>query len=96
MDAMHSGKRKYVRAEINSPGKIIRLNGLRLAKNIGCTVINISEGGALLHADAPVTDAEFYLELNSESSSLRLCSLVRRLHGNYIGVQFVTSAGRYK
>jgi len=96
MDTMHSGMRKYARADINSLGKIIRLNGLRLAKNISCTVINISEGGALIHADAPVSDPEFYLELNSEPSRLRLCSLVRRLHGNYIGVQFITSVGKYK
>ena len=93
----YSDKRKDVRVEINAPGKIIRLNGLHLAKTIGCTVLNISEGGALIHADTPVTDQEFYLELNNESSKLRLCTVLRRLHSNnYIGVRFVTSAGRYK
>lgn len=93
---MYSDKRKHVRVEINTPGTIIRLNGLRLAKIMSCTVIDISEGGALLQTKAPVTDQEFYLELDGELGNLRSCFVLRRLHGNYIGVQFVTSAGKYK
>ena len=94
---MYNDRRKDVRVEINAPGKIIRLNGLHLAKIISCTVLNISESGAFIHAEAPVTDQEFYLELDGEASNLRLCSVLRRLHNsNYIGVQFVTSALIYK
>jgi hypothetical protein len=92
---MDSDRRRDVRVVINAPGKIIRLNGLHLAKTIWCTVVNISESGALIHAEAPVPDQEFYLELDSEASNLRLCTVLRRLHNsNYIGVRFVTSAGK--
>jgi hypothetical protein len=87
-------RRKDARVEIDAPGKIIRLNGLHLAKAISCVVLNMSEIGALIHADTPVADQEFYLELDSESSNLRLCSVVRRFNcSNYVGVRFVTSAG---
>lgn len=96
MNTIYVDKRKNERMEINTPGKIIRLRGLRLARSISCVVINISEGGALIQADVPVADAEFYLELNSELGSLRLCSVVRRLHSNFIGVQFVAAAEKYK
>src|ERR1700677_2819527 len=92
---MDRDRRKDVRAVIDAPGKIIRLNGLHLAKTIRCTVLNISDSGALIYAEAPVTDQEFYLELDSESSNLRLCSAIRRLNNsNYIGGRFVTSAGK--
>jgi c-di-GMP-binding flagellar brake protein YcgR len=94
---MYRDRRKDVRAVINAPGKIVRLNGLHLAKTIRCTVVNISEAGALIRAEAPIADQEFYLELDSESSNLRLCSVLRRLHNsNYLGVRFVTSAGKYE
>jgi hypothetical protein len=94
---IYSDKRKDDPEEINAPGKIIRLNGLHLAKTISCTVIIISADGALINADVPVTDQEFYLELYGESSNLRLCSVLRRFHNsNYISVRFVTSAGIYK
>jgi PilZ domain len=93
---MYSDKRRYARVEIKAPGTIIRLNGLRLAKIMSCTVIDISEGGALIQTKAPVTDQEFYLELDSEPGNLRSCFVLRRLHGNHIGVRFVTSAGKYK
>jgi hypothetical protein len=94
---MYGDKRRDARVEINAPGKIITLNGLHLARNISCTVVNISESGALIHADAPVSDQEFYLELYNGSSNLRLCSVIRRLHNsNYLGVRFVTSSSVYK
>jgi PilZ domain len=94
---MYSDKRKDVRVEINAPGKIVRLNGLHLAKSVNCVVINISEGGALIHAESPVTDQEFYLELDGDPNNLRLCSVLRRLHSSkYIGVRFVMSAGIHK
>jgi hypothetical protein len=88
-------KRKDVRVEINAPGRLIRLNGLHLAKTVSCVVLNISETGALIQTDVPVTDEEFYLELNDVSSNLRLCTVIRRLHNSkYIGVRFVTPAGK--
>jgi hypothetical protein len=94
---IYSDKQKDVRGEINAPGKIIRLNGLHLAKTISCTVIILSKDGAIINTEAPVTDQEFYLELHDESSNLRLCSVLRRFHNsNYISVRFVTSAVIYK
>ena len=94
---MYSDKRRYVRIEVNAPGKIITLKGLHLARSFRCTVVNVSEGGALIHTDIPVVEEEFYLELYDGLSDLRLCSVIRRLHNsNYLGVRFVTSASVYK
>ena len=80
-------QRQWPRVEINSPGTIVILHGLRIAKTIPCTVINVSEGGALLSLFAEITESEFYLEIDKFPEIRRSCSVVRR-NGKTLGVRF--------
>ena len=97
MDTTYSDKRKYTRFAVNALGTIIRISrGLRIGKTISCNIIDISEGGAYIDAQSPVTDTEFYLGRNTEPGHLRLCSVVRRVFKDKMGVQFVVAAGAGK
>src|SRR3569833_1179036 len=77
MTIRHAEHRKNPRIEINAPAKILAISGgLRIRKSIDCTVINISEGGALLLAKQRINDAEFYLELQTHRADLHRCCVV--------------------
>ena len=83
-------QRKWPRLEINAPGKIVMITRrLRVRKEIGCIIVDISEGGAQLAATSPIDCDEFYLEMNETPGRLRLCSVVRRLNDSRVGVRFV-------
>ena len=81
-------QRQFPRIEINAPGKITAVSGgLRIAKSIPCTVVNISEGGALLSFAHPMLETDFYLELDKKPAFRASCCVVRRV-GNNVGVKF--------
>ena len=96
MKVAYEDKRKYPRIEAQAPATIITIGrGLRVGKQVGCKIVNISEGGALIEAESPVTEGEFYLEMKALPQNLRLagvlrlCSVRRRVASNVMGVQFV-------
>jgi hypothetical protein len=96
MRVVYEDKRKYRRVEANAPGTIITIgSGLRVGKQIGCRIVNISEGGALIEAESPLNETEFYLEMKALppnlrlAGTLRLCAVMRRVTSNLLGVQFV-------
>ncbi len=80
-------QRQFPRIEINTRAKITVVRGLRIAKSIPCTIINISEGGALLAFKNPMSETDFYLELDKTPAIRKSCSVVRCL-GNTVGVKF--------
>ncbi len=83
-------RRRSPRVEINASGKLILLtHGLRIKESIKCTVIDISQGGALIEAVSTVGDQEFYLEIDNDPGNLQLCSVVRRLSDRTVGVKFI-------
>ncbi len=82
--------RKWPRLETNASAKIIIMSkGLRIKNILNCTVVNISEGGALISAHSPIVVDEFYLEENHAPNSLHLCSVVRRESLFKVGVRFI-------
>jgi PilZ domain len=82
--------RKWPRLEINAPAKIIVMStGLHIKETLDCKVINISEGGALVVAESPITASEFYLEESGARETLHLCSVVRRESKFKVGVRFL-------
>jgi c-di-GMP-binding flagellar brake protein YcgR len=90
MSSWYIERRKWPRFEINAPAKIVMItHGLRVKKEITCTVLDISEGGAQLLATAPIECEEFYLETDASPGASRLCSVVRRVSDSRVGVKFV-------
>lgn len=89
MSVRFADKRKSPRVEINATAKIIAMSGLRVKETVDCRIVNISEGGALIIADRPITHSEFYLEVDRERGVLYLCSVVRRESTSKVGVRFI-------
>jgi hypothetical protein len=82
--------RKWPRLETNAPAKIIIMSkGLHIKDILSCTVINMSEGGALISTHSPIVVSEFYLEENHAPDCLHLCSVVRRESLFKVGVRFI-------
>jgi len=90
MGTWYVEQRKWPRVEINAPGKIIMLSrGLRVKEEVGCVIVDISDGGAQLSANSPIEEKEFYLEMDQAPGALRLCSVVRRINESRVGVKFI-------
>jgi hypothetical protein len=82
--------RKSPRVAVNMKAKIISIGrGLRIREAFNCVIVNISEGGALIKADQPIVDREFYLEASLERGGLVLCEVVRRDTAFQVGVRFL-------
>jgi c-di-GMP-binding flagellar brake protein YcgR len=82
-------RRQSPRIEINARGKITVISrGLRIIKSVNCTVANISEGGALLSFKTPISENEFYLEIEDDPDRRFYCAVLRRL-GKSVAVRFV-------
>jgi PilZ domain len=90
MSVRYTEMRRSPRIEVNGSAKLILIAGnLRVKDTIDCTVLNISEGGALIAAAKPIEETEFYLETTGVSRSLYLCAVVRRESQYRIGVRFI-------
>ena len=88
MNRRYEEQRQFPRIEINTPGKITAISGgLRIAKSIPCTIVNISEGGALLSFTYPMLETDFYLQMDKKPAFHASCCVVRRV-GNIVGVKF--------
>jgi hypothetical protein len=82
--------RKSPRIEVNASAKLIVISGsLRVKATVDCTVLNISEGGALILTAIPIEETEFYLEMIGDSGKLYLCSVVRRESTYRVAVRFI-------
>jgi hypothetical protein len=82
--------RKSPRIEVNASAKLIVISGrLSIKAAVDCTVVNISEGGALILTTMPIEETEFYLETSGASGRLYLCSVVRRESSYRIAVRFI-------
>jgi PilZ domain len=90
MGSWYVEQRKWPRVEVNAPGKLVMITrGLRVREEINCVILDISEGGAQLATASPITCEEFYLEMDGTPGALRLCSVVRRVSDNRVGVRFI-------
>ena len=76
------------RSTINAPGTLTPMLGMRLQPSVRCTVIDISESGALIQTSTPITAEDFYLEMSTHPGERITCHAVRTAAGNRIGVQF--------
>ena len=82
---MSSDKRKHRRRSLSRQATLRGSDGREIA---GCTVSDISDGGAKVILDRPARLPEtFTLWLNDDGSVLRECTVVWR-EGDVIGVQF--------
>ena len=89
MTVRYSEMRKWPRVDVNMRAKLLRIGkGLRIREAFDCVIVNLSEGGALIVADQPIVDDEFYLEMNKERGGLVMCSVVRRDSAFRVGVRF--------
>ena len=76
------------RSTINAPGVLTPMLGIRVQPSVECTVIAISESGALIQTKQPVAVEDFYLEISTHPGERITCHAVRNAGMNRIGVQF--------
>ena len=90
MSVRYVDMRRSPRIEANTSAKLIVISSnLRVKATVDCTVINISEGGALIAVANPIEESEFYLETIGGSGKLYLCAVVRRESKHRIAVRFI-------
>jgi len=82
-------RRRHPRLRVQIPGQVIILSGLRGRPPIACTLVDRSNGGALLRVeDTSLVPDDFYLVIDGKGGELITCS-VRRRGRKLIGVRFV-------
>ncbi len=90
MSTWYVEQRRLPRVELNAAGRVILVShGLRVKESIGCTVIDISVGGALIDTVSVVDEREFYLEVDNDPGKLQQCLDIRRMGANRVGVKFI-------
>jgi hypothetical protein len=83
------GRRRCV--ELNGTYKLLAVtHQLRGTTSFSCTVINVSEHGALLQVNTRAVPDDFYLVVGESPDQRITCSVVGRA-GNQVNVRFVSS-----
>lgn len=79
-------------------GVDVQIMGIDGTWRRACRMLDVSEGGALLHVEGSVGDLdlkEFFLVLSSTGLAYRRCKMVR-VNGDQIGVIFLKCEGKKK
>lgn len=91
MSVRYVEARASPRILVNSLARIIVVSGnLRVKESFECTILNMSQGGALISSDKPIRATEFYLEEGGAAKRMLLCAVVRRESEYRVGVRFIS------